>query len=198
MSTEEIVLPDDLFQRAVSAAKMRGQSLESFIQEAIRFSFESGSVEMPKAASMNKPASVSEQLARLIYFYGSPKAAAKATGLPVGYFYPLRNCHFLRVTVAQQYRHLLSRAIAELDGVFEIKMSVESRKKAEEVATAQGLSVRELVQAEVEDFFNRTETTVSCSIDLSNVDLSTLEGCEKAIRDLLEANPALADEAFHG
>ena len=97
--------------------------------------------------------SVSEQLRRLIYYYGTPARAAKVTGLPCGYFYPVKSCNSLRKHVARHYQQSLDRAIAELDGIFEIKLSAESRAKAGTVARAQHKSVRELVESFLEEHF---------------------------------------------
>ena len=93
-----------------------------------------------------------ENLYRLLLYYGSPKAAAEASGLPVKYFYPPRLHGPLRSTVSSLNAHRLNRAVAELDGVFEIKLPLESREKAERLAAAQGVTLRELVESAIEAF----------------------------------------------
>jgi hypothetical protein len=96
---------------------------------------------------------ISDQLKRLVTHYGSPLAAEKATGLPAKYFFRLKCTRRHRDTVAPSYKHTLQCSIAELDGVFEIKLSQESKEKAEALANVQNISLREVVESIVEGYF---------------------------------------------
>jgi hypothetical protein len=101
---------------------------------------------------------VSDQLRRLIDCYGTPARAAAATGLPENYFRRLRGTHRHRDTVAAHYTRLLSRAIAELNGVFEIRLSLESRAIAKAMAKARDISVRELAEDWLEQLIKTADS----------------------------------------
>lgn len=96
---------------------------------------------------------ISDQLRRLVAYYGSAKAAEKATGLPMKYFFRLKRTRRHRDSIASDLKHIYERAIAELDGVFEIKLSQESKEKAETLANVQNISPREVVESIVEGYF---------------------------------------------
>lgn len=102
---------------------------------------------------VNPVTPVSVQLRRLLLYYGSPKAAEKTTGIPRKYFYPVKSTRSIRNHIAGQYKKQLTRAGAEIDGVFEIRLSWESLANATAVAQKKNTSVRELAESFLEEHF---------------------------------------------